>query len=139
MNDELLQYVTAGRATFTLSVAYSHETQRYTYKVQQDQSNPRRFFVKVLYGPDNLEDYRYIGLFYDDTLVLRTTRASIVKQVDERIKVFNTLLDEICDRANLDRCVLDIYKSKRCARCGRLLTTPDSIQLGLGPECRNHA
>ena len=28
--------------------------------------------------------------------------------------------------------------SNRCGRCGRMLTVPESITDGIGPECRKH-
>lgn len=133
MNDEL-KYLLAGKAVFTLYRAYHNE--RRTYKVTQDAKNPRRFFVRVLFGPDNTQDYRYVGLFYDDTLKLRVTKASVVAAESPIVSMFDDLLDKVAGRADWPS--LEIYKSKRCARCGRLLTTPDSIQLGLGPECRNY-
>ena len=34
----------------------------------------------------------------------------------------------------LDKCVL-IYNSGKCAKCGRTLTDPESIERGLGSEC----
>lgn len=30
---------------------------------------------------------------------------------------------------------LQVYHNGRCAKCGRKLTTPESINRGLGPEC----
>jgi hypothetical protein len=34
---------------------------------------------------------------------------------------------------------VDVLHSGRCGRCGRTLTTPDSIERGLGPECAHKA
>lgn len=134
---DLCKYVMAGKATFTLHLAYSEK--RYTYRVNQDMNNPRRFFVRVLFGADNEQDYRYIGLFYDDTLKLRVTKASSVSAAHPAVDLFDILLDEIACRDNSDQWRLEIYKSKHCARCGRLLTTPESIERGLGPECQYYA
>lgn len=128
-----VKYLTAGKAVFTLNKPCNGR--RYTYKVTQDKNNPRRFFVNVLFGPE--KDYRYIGLFYDDTFKLRTTNASSVPHAHPAVDLIEEYLDRVSGRdMHLN---LEVYKSQRCARCGRLLTTPDSIQIGLGPECSNHA
>lgn len=128
---ELDKYVMGGNATFTL--VHKPTSIRYTYKVTQDGSNPRRFFVRVLFGPDNESDYRYLGLFYDDTLRIRPTKASCVIESSTRFKLFQRLLDTI-DAGDTDENCL-FYPSGKCARCGRKLTTPESIESGFGPEC----
>lgn len=127
-------YVLAGRAIFTITAA---NNTRYTYRVSQDKDNPRRFFVRVLFGPDNEQDYRYLGLFYDDSLKLRLTKASIVESKDNKALVFQALLDDIDRGYKVGE--YSLYPSCKCARCGRRLTTPESIKLGLGPECVNYA
>lgn len=136
---ELNRYVLAGRATFTLmdDAVPNGLQRRYTYKVSQDSNNPRRFFVSILYGPDNTADYRYLGLFYDDTLKIRTTKASLYQTITcPPITLFQRLLDAMSSGQPLQGVTL--YPSCKCARCGRRLTTPESIVAGLGPECMNY-
>lgn len=130
---DLNKYVLAGRAVFALS---DDEGYRCTYKVSQDSKYPRRFFIGVLYGPDNTSDYRYMGLFYDDSFKLRITKASLYPDNDKRCNLFKWLLIALENDEPL-MSGIHLHPSCRCARCGRLLTTPDSIACGLGPECRN--
>ena len=39
----------------------------------------------------------------------------------------------IADSNNLNQ--INIYHSGHCCKCGRLLTTPESVLNGIGPEC----
>jgi len=34
---------------------------------------------------------------------------------------------------------LEVHEARRCRRCNRLLTTPESVELGMGPECANRS
>lgn len=128
---KLVEYVTAGNAIFTL---YSTKTDtRITYKVQQDHNNRHRYFVKYLYGPENTSDYRYLGMFYKDTCQLYYTKKSDHSSSSAFAMMHHFLL--MISGQALWRDTCKVYKSDRCARCGRLLTTPESIERGLGPEC----
>ena len=54
--EQVKQYILAGNCVFTL---YSKKLDtRYTFKIQQDKNNEERYFTKVLFGPDNENDYR---------------------------------------------------------------------------------
>lgn len=125
-------FILGGRAIFTL---YSKKIdQRYTYKIEEDKNHPGRFFAKVLFGQDNTNDYRYIGLFYKDTLSLRTSTCAHLPHTAPQFTMLQYFLTILKGQYEWpDTC--EFYPSGRCAACGRVLTTPESIKRGFGPEC----
>lgn len=130
--NDIMPFIQAGNSTFTL---YStKKDQRYTYKIK---AKDDLFFAKVLYGPDNTKDYRYIGLFYRNDVTLRNSAKSACATKDMRFLMLKHFLEILCTEEKLpDTC--QFYPSGRCGRCGRTLTTPDSIECGIGPECRRY-
>lgn len=125
-------YLLAGRCIFTL---YSEKLdQRYTYKITADNKNSERYFARVLFGCDNDNDYRYIGLFYTDKLALRTSSAAHIPHTAPQFVMLQYFLAVVNgDYPWPPTC--KFYPSVKCARCGRTLTTPESIERGIGPEC----
>lgn len=126
--------ILAGNATITLK---SVETEaRYTYKItkakEERADGTRPYFVKLLVGPDNSSDFEYIGVLEPGKGV-RTTAASQVRQDSKPVKALSWVVQ------NLDKNYLspkvEVWHEGICMRCGRKLTVPESIELGLGPEC----
>lgn len=130
----ILSYVFAGRATVTL---VSEKTQaHFTYRVQaaQDKQDPERtiYFVHYLAGPDNQNSYAYLGMVptaNSPKLVL--TKKSGAGPEATVTRAFQFML------AHPDAATLRVLHSGRCGRCGRALTTPESITTGLGPICKS--
>lgn len=134
-NEQVKQYILAGNCIFTL---YSKKLDtRYTFKIQQDKNNEERYFAKVLFGPDNENDYRYIGLFYSDTLGLKTSSAAHIPYTAPQFVMLQYFLKIVQGEYPWpDTC--QFYPSGKCCRCGRTLTTPESIESGIGPECKKY-
>ena len=134
-NDKALDFVLAGNATFTL--VSKDTSRRFTYKMQRCKTNPHAYFVKLLYGPDNTSDYRYVGCYFDDSEtfhLVRHYRDSAEYTWPASIRAINYFLQHLGNLSNR----FIVYHEGRCARCGRKLTTPDSIIDGIGPECRRY-
>lgn len=129
--DEIKKYLLAGKAVFT--VESTKLEKRYTYRIKRDIRNNDRFYCEVLYGPDNTRDYRFLGWFYRQDFDLKHSMNSCTDQRDIRFKMLRAFLWFAYSGEFPETCVL--HPSDRCARCGRLLTTPESIERGLGPEC----
>ena len=126
------QYILGGNSIFTL---YSKKLDiRYTFKIQQDNKNEQRYFAKVLFGPDNTNDYRYIGLFYADTLSLRTSSAAHIPHTAPQFVMLQYFLKIVNGEYPWPE-TCKFYPSGKCGCCGRVLTTPESIERGFGPEC----
>lgn len=126
------KFITAGAAIFTLQGIRD----RYTYRVNRaeaDEQRPERYFVQLLTGADNLNDYTYIGMLDMSTGTVRLTRASKLTAESAPVKAFNWAISRIWRESEISPA--RIYHVGRCGRCGRALTVPSSIESGFGPEC----
>jgi hypothetical protein len=132
---KIKEFMTAGKALFTLK---NEETgNRFTFKVSKPKDeNKNMFFVSVLNGPDNYSNYMYMGCIFDKTFKL--TRNSKVTQAAPSYRAFNRLWDMITGNHDLPEQVKVLHNGK-CARCGRRLTVPESIESGFGPHCLEKA
>jgi hypothetical protein len=115
----------------------SEKTQtHYTYQV----TRPKDFnelspiwFVSLLTGPDNENDYTYLGLL-DKGGTLRTTKKSCIANDALSFQVGRWIIQSIWNGVKLPDWV-HLNHCGKCARCGRTLTTPESVESGFGPEC----
>lgn len=111
----------------------------FTYKITVPNSRKNtlnKFFsVYVLSGADNTSNYIYIGKINTATLLFEPYTIGKNKQ-GESVKGFEFVCSRLAKR-NVFINFLEIYRSTKCCRCGRLLTTPESIESGFGPECIN--
>jgi len=130
--EQILTFIQAGNSTFTLQ-STKLDT-RYTYNIKQDKKCLQRFYVKVMYGNDNEKDYRFLGWFYEDNLTLRYSDKSCAKFCDSCFVMLKKFLEILCNCKELPA-TCKFYPSGKCGRCGRKLTTPESIERGVGPEC----
>lgn len=125
------KHITSGKSIFTLESTKT--TKHYTYSVKVDPSNKDRFYVFVLFGNENFNDdhYRFLGWFYNDRILKLQTKQS---HLDPRVIFMDQFLFLLSTRDKLPTTCI-FRPSCKCARCGRLLTTPKSITIGLGPKC----
>ena len=125
------EFILAGKAVFTL-LSVNTGT-RFTYKVKladkQNENEPDLFFVSLLNGPDNYENYVYIGIIRNGEF--RTTAKSKVSDDAPSLKAFAWTWKRIDDIPD----TIQIWHEGKCGRCARKLTVPESIQSGFGPEC----
>lgn len=127
------QFVTAGKAVFTVqSVTGRH----YTYRVSD---NPYRtgvrksWFVSLLTGPDNTSDYTYLGML-DESGNYWPTRKTTLPESSEPVRVLRWALRLVFTGGQVPA-GYSLFHAGRCGRCGRQLTTPESVAAGLGPDC----
>ena len=129
-------YLLGGKATATLVSGATGA--RFTYRIcgkdvgSEDQ--PRTiFFVSVLTGSDNQEDYSYLGTIFEggsgkpDRFV--HGKKSRISADAPSALAFAWLW------RNLDSDKAELWHAGACSRCGRQLTDPESIAAGLGPIC----
>lgn len=125
-------FVLGGDAIFTLQ---SGVTGTYiTYKMTRSKKLEDLYFIKTLYGPDNESDYKYIGCYYADTKKFNpqeTWKNAPEYTRPKSLRAISYFLAHIEDIPP----TLFVYHEGRCGCCGRRLTTPDSIERGIGPEC----
>jgi hypothetical protein len=128
------QFALAGNATITLESLKSGV--HFTFRVKQakdqktNEPTPDVYFVSLLNGPDNESDYMYLGIIRRGQFGL--TKGSRAGKEASSVKAF-TYFWSLRDGAFPDQLV--VRHEGRCGRCNRTLTVPESIDLGIGPDC----
>jgi len=89
-------------------------------------------FVSVLTGPDNTSSYSFLGTIFDDTNY-RHGRKSRVSDQAQSAKAFDWFFRRVIAEREFTPAV--VHHEGRCGRCGRVLTVPESVESGFGPEC----
>lgn len=129
------QFILAGKAIFTI---VSRSTgNRFTYKISRSKDN-RMFFVALLNGADNTSNYGYLGFIRaQNPKVFHHGRERACAGIDaQSVKAFSWFWKNSVFPYNGVRSdAVEVYHCGHCGRCGRLLTVPESIESGMGPEC----
>jgi len=121
----------AGRCTFTVS---NNKNNHYTFRIDKI-GKYSRYIVKLLTGKDNNKDYTYLGMmFSEDETPVRLTKASKFNNSSIPFRVFVFAQKVLSNHKTIPE-GYSISPSGNCMRCGRKLTTPESIKTGYGPEC----
>jgi hypothetical protein len=141
-------FFSAGKAIFTVkNPAGTH----YTFQIRKKEF-PKQvrnhasysldqkvcFFVSLLTGPDNISSFTYLGLFHQDTNAVVLTKKSKYADDSTPVKVVRWAIKKICMSEPIPA-GYSIQHEGQCCRCGRRLTTPESIDAGIGPECAGRA
>jgi len=126
-----------GNAVFTI---HNDKGDHFTFKIRQCQYDREGnkvdngpFFVSLMTGSDNERSYSYMGIFNTKTYYVHPTKGTKVRD-QKAWKVLEWGIGMILQ----GKVVPEGYGIKhegKCCRCGRRLTTPKSIELGIGPEC----
>jgi hypothetical protein len=127
-----LAFILAGNSTVTFQGANS----RFTFKITRakDSKFPL-WFVKVLSGADNQNDFTFLGTLqnrYTQVMYVHS-RKSDVSETASSVAVFKWVINRLINNQPHDD--LGIFHEGRCGRCGRKLTVPGSIESGYGPNC----
>lgn len=139
-----LTFMLAGKAIFTLR---SRRTgNRFTFKVERKKDEDGRrtenfWFVSLLTGPANTQDYTYLGCIRPNTdKYLSYGSHSYYHDKKQRISpeapsavAFAWTFKKLAN--NVPTPDLQVFHMKACGRCGLPLTVPESIASGFGPEC----
>jgi len=143
--ENIRDYLRGGHGAFT--IVNGRTGSHFTYKLGMpevaDPSEDRApRFVRVLTGPDNTADYQYIGQFrvgyverdgyMQSQLVWQHGRKSRISEDSQSVMALNWFLHRL-NQGKLDD--VQFFHEGKCGRCGRKLTTPESIASGIGPVC----
>jgi hypothetical protein len=145
---QYLKYVLAGNSIFT--IRNSETGNRFTYKVTKKVVDDRRnptvkrtlYFVKVLTGKQNTSDYSFLGTIFTNPdpdpnievyYAYSHSSKSKVGECAQSAIVFRWFFEKVI-ADEVPECI-EFYHTGRCLRCGRLLTVPESIEIGYGTEC----
>jgi hypothetical protein len=131
-----LRFLLAGNAHATF--VSSKTAVRFTYRVTKNESpatvTAPSHFVSVLTGPDH---YEYLGFIYEGSKVYVHGQRSRVNESTPSARAFPWVWGRLV-QGRVPKTV-EVYHEGRCGRCGRRLTTPESVTQGLGPECAKRA
>jgi len=119
------KFIFGGNSLFTL---VSKKTKkRFTFKLKKAKSK-EAYWISRLRGPDNTSDYEYIGAFFldDGFKPKKETDAYSLKAIGWFLN--NLKNDHLSNQ-------VELWHEGRCGICGRRLTVPESIDIGIGPEC----
>lgn len=125
---DISRYIYAGNAVFT--ILNPNTGGRFTYKLRAPRGEleaPIRF-VSVLRGSDNSRDYGYIGFIRDGRFVYGRAKATVNPEAPS-VRAFNWFFNNMLS----DK--VEVYHEGKCGKCGKKLTTPESVSRGLGPYC----
>jgi hypothetical protein len=131
-----IAFILAGKAVFTI---VGCDGRRHTYEVRErradgDQYLKPVYFVGVLTGPDNTASYTYLGIVSPGNGFVTLTENSRVSEDMPVVVLIRWAFKHVWQGKALPP-PAGIHHEGRCGRCGRLLTVPDSILSGIGPEC----
>lgn len=139
-------FILAGNAIFTLAIpddfADAHDLPgHYTFRVNSKQSRDglsTTWFAALLTGPDNEADYTYVGVLDSASGDVRLTKASTYTDDTMAVRLLRRALACVWadDCGKLEASGFRLHHEGRCGRCGRMLSTPESIDAGIGPECQ---
>jgi hypothetical protein len=105
---------------------------RFTYRVAQVAprgSYQALHFVSVLTGPDH---YTYLGCIYNRTNYVHGRKSELWATAPSAV-AFTWVWRHLFDGKMHPE--LGVWHEGRCGKCGRRLTTPESVASGLGPVC----
>ncbi|HXE07158.1 MAG TPA: DUF6011 domain-containing protein [Acidobacteriaceae bacterium] len=123
-----MDFILAGNSTFTI---VSTRTQtRFTYRVRKAEDKDL-WFVKVLGNADS-PGYHYIGMITDQRR-FKLTRGSKLASTSTPVVGFTWLFQRLS--LGIQPKDIEFWHAGRCGRCGRQLTTPESVAAGYGPDC----
>lgn len=138
-------FMLAGKAEFTfeLNSAYAKEKQlneHYTFKVvkhtTKDEVPKDLYFVRLRVSKEEKKG-QYFGMLNPEEGKIYMTKASVYAQDALLVRLVNRAFQRLWEKNldGMDNAGFHFHHIGKCGRCGRKLTTPKSIETGLGPEC----
>lgn len=135
--EQVERFLLAGNATITIVSKRTND--RYTFKVRKPQDfevTRPIWFVSVLKGSDNENDYGYVGQIVE-------RRGKYVYEQGRKCwpqwRAASAGFSWMFNGFNIDAQKVwrqvEVWHEGRCGRCGRKLTVPESVASGFGPEC----
>jgi len=103
-----------------------------SFKLTQIEDKPDLYFVKIAY--DYLE-FQYAGLLVisPTDIQYRQGKKGHVSPDAQSIRALVYVIQRLRRKTLPEQ--VELFHFGHCAACGRTLTNPESIELGIGPEC----
>jgi hypothetical protein len=125
------RFFSAGRAVFTVD---NGKGTHYTFRIGHSKED-QPLFVGLLTGPNNEADYTYMGIYNPENHQVRLTAKSKYTEETAPVKVIRWAIKQVAEGKELPT-GYSVKHEGKCCCCGRALTDPLSIELGIGPICR---
>lgn len=139
-----------GKAIFTVKNNLTGEHRTYQIKITKPNEKfprPTTLFMQMT-GTDNTKHYSYVGKIIrrDVTAAesfdrkehkagtVEVTNGSKFTENSQQVKAARWIMARIWHGTDWPD-HFEVKHAGRCGRCGRLLTNPESIERGIGPEC----
>jgi hypothetical protein len=129
--------------TFTITnEAGDHVTLRIRTQKADSSFAPNKRILSVLNGPDNYTNYKGFAFVNEDSTIKvwgkqNTTKnqwfAHLIAKASESFHMSETVDAETTFETHGR--TYTVMLSKKCYKCNRKLTTPESIRSGIGPVC----
>jgi hypothetical protein len=126
-----LEFMTAGKAIMTIQSKVTNK--HFTFKFitpKEETGRQKPTWVRLLTGSDS---YTYLGTIWGNDYK-HGKKSSVTDQALGVLSFkwwFKSLV--LNDRSRLDK--ISLFHEGHCMKCGRSLTTPESIENGIGPVC----
>ena len=120
-----IEFILAGKSTVTFLNSLTGN--RFTFTVKKSDKSDL-YFVSVLTSPDI---YTYIGVITPNGF--SHGKKSIISEKSQSVQVFNYVYNNLIKNRLPEH--IQIWHEGKCGRCNRVLTVPESILTGIGPEC----
>ena len=124
-----MAFMLAGRSTVTLVSLRTGA--RFTYGVRRVYPGVPLYSVGLLAGPDNERDYKRLAKICDGRVSLVAN--SCAGEGSPSYVALRWVWEHLSRGAMPPR--VEVWHEGRCGRCGRKLTVPGSIEVGIGPDC----
>lgn len=129
-----LRFIQAGRAFITLTSLKT--SKHFTYRIKQatdEEGNRQMVWFVGLLIEGNADDgsFSYLGMLKANAFSL--TKKSQMGEDALSVRAFRYFWNHLIAGAIAPQ--LKVQHEGKCGRCGRTLTHPESIDLGIGPEC----
>lgn len=126
------------KAGTTMTIVNDATEKRVTVRFRRPKGFSSKVLVDVMTGSDNEVSFQFIGSVpMNGDLVYSPSLAA--KAPAEKAEFAKTVLNwtfGAVQRGDLK--TVRVLHEAVCARCGRKLTVPESIDSFMGPECRSH-
>lgn len=137
-------WILAGKAIFTIQCGEKRPegcADHYTFRVKHkpaEMFSKEVYFVSLMTGPDNTRSYTYMGVLDPLTGYVRLTAKSRYSEDSVPVRVFRSVTARLWKgEGEMIRKApgWDVMHCGYCGKCGKVLTVPESVASGYGPEC----
>ena len=132
LGDDIKNFIFGGNATFT--IVNTDSKKYFPFKVRKSKDSDEVFFVSIMNHSVNNYNHNFLGTFFSKDNCYKTSKKSSIKSDTTSSKVISWFFNYFINSEEKYPTV-QVYHDGKCGKCGRKLTTPESVKSGLGPIC----